>query len=193
MTDAYFLRTIIADPLNDDPRKIYADWLDENGQPERSEFIRVQIELARTPKEIDSVIDWVDGSTSVGKVPNLHFVALRRRERELLKAHDADWVAEFHSEIGWVTQFDRVLFHRGLIGIIECDWRMWQQHADALRRAAPIERVRLTDVPDWDLWSMTEIKEHLEKLYGPIPGVCGGVEFELPVDAERAWHEAMMR
>ena len=28
---------------------VYADWLEENGQPERAEFIRVQVEQARLP------------------------------------------------------------------------------------------------------------------------------------------------
>ena len=38
---------ILADPDDDTVRLAYADWLDENGQSERAEFIRVQIELAR--------------------------------------------------------------------------------------------------------------------------------------------------
>jgi uncharacterized protein (TIGR02996 family) len=33
-------------PHDDTPRLVYADWLDENGQPERAEFIRVQCRLA---------------------------------------------------------------------------------------------------------------------------------------------------
>ena len=41
------LAAIRAAPDDDAPRLIYADWLDEHGQPERAEFIRVQCELAR--------------------------------------------------------------------------------------------------------------------------------------------------
>jgi len=51
-------------PDDDAPRLIYADWLDEHGQPERAEFIRVQIELARQESP-----------------------GLRRREAELLAEH----------------------------------------------------------------------------------------------------------
>ena len=48
MSDATaLLAAIRAAPDDDAPRLIYADWLDEHGQPERAEFIRVQIELAR--------------------------------------------------------------------------------------------------------------------------------------------------
>ena len=42
-----FLDDIVANIDDDTPRLVYADWLDENGQPERAEFIRVQCELAR--------------------------------------------------------------------------------------------------------------------------------------------------
>lgn len=36
------LAAIIAHPDEDTPRLMYADWLQENGQPERAEFIRIQ-------------------------------------------------------------------------------------------------------------------------------------------------------
>jgi uncharacterized protein (TIGR02996 family) len=41
-----FLRAIIAQPDEDAPRLIYADWLEEQGLDQRAEFIRVQCELA---------------------------------------------------------------------------------------------------------------------------------------------------
>ena len=46
MTNADFLQAILADPDDDTPRLIYADWLEEQGDP-RGEFIRVQCELAK--------------------------------------------------------------------------------------------------------------------------------------------------
>jgi uncharacterized protein (TIGR02996 family) len=42
------LAAILAHPAEDTPRLAYADWLQEQGDDERAEFIRVQIELART-------------------------------------------------------------------------------------------------------------------------------------------------
>ena len=42
-----FLEAICATPQDDTPRLVYADWLDEHGDPARAEFIRVQVELAR--------------------------------------------------------------------------------------------------------------------------------------------------
>jgi uncharacterized protein (TIGR02996 family) len=48
MSDEKGLLAAIWDQPHDDaPRLVYADWLEENGQPERAEFIRVQCELAR--------------------------------------------------------------------------------------------------------------------------------------------------
>src|SRR4051812_5415321 len=60
-----FLRAIFDAPDDDTPRLVYPDFLDENGQPERAELIRVQCELARLPS----------GAAE-----------LTRRERELLVA-----------------------------------------------------------------------------------------------------------
>lgn len=42
-------RAVLEDPDDDTVRLVYADWLDENDQPERAEFIRVQIALAKEP------------------------------------------------------------------------------------------------------------------------------------------------
>jgi uncharacterized protein (TIGR02996 family) len=43
------LRAIRDDPEDDSVRLVYADWLEEHGQPERAELMRVQIELGRRP------------------------------------------------------------------------------------------------------------------------------------------------
>ncbi len=43
------LAAVIANPDEDTPRLVHADWLQENGQPERAEFIRLHIEWCRRP------------------------------------------------------------------------------------------------------------------------------------------------
>ncbi|VTT97259.1 Repeat-companion domain protein OS=Isosphaera pallida (strain ATCC 43644 / DSM 9630 / IS1B) GN=Isop_0537 PE=4 SV=1: LRR_6: LRR_6: LRR_6 [Gemmataceae bacterium] len=45
--EAALLAAIRATPEEDTPRLAYADWLDEHGNPDRAEFIRVQCRLAR--------------------------------------------------------------------------------------------------------------------------------------------------
>lgn len=47
--DPALLAAILADPADDTVRLVYADWLEENGQTARAEFVRVQIALTRTP------------------------------------------------------------------------------------------------------------------------------------------------
>jgi uncharacterized protein (TIGR02996 family) len=61
---------VLAHPHSDDPRRIYADWLSERGDP-RGEFVAVQCELARA-------FD-----------PDL-----AERERQLLAEHGARWVEQ---------------------------------------------------------------------------------------------------
>lgn len=46
-TEKALLRAVCAEPGDDTPRLVFADWLDEHDQPERAEFIRVQCELAK--------------------------------------------------------------------------------------------------------------------------------------------------
>ena len=49
MTDEQgLLAAIWAEPHDDTPRLVYADWLQENGRAGRAEFIRVQCERARS-------------------------------------------------------------------------------------------------------------------------------------------------
>lgn len=44
-TETELLNAILSDPDDDAPRLIYADWLQENGEEEYAEFIRIQCEL----------------------------------------------------------------------------------------------------------------------------------------------------
>jgi uncharacterized protein (TIGR02996 family) len=48
-----FLRAICENPEDDTVRLVYADWLDENGDPDRAEFIRLQIALPDRPTDSD--------------------------------------------------------------------------------------------------------------------------------------------
>ncbi len=59
ITHPGFLAAIIANPADDTPRLIYADWLDDQGEADRAEFIRCQVELASLPA--------FDGVTMVGE------------------------------------------------------------------------------------------------------------------------------
>jgi uncharacterized protein (TIGR02996 family) len=73
--DQAFLTDILEHSHDDAPRLVYADWLEENGDPERAEFIRAQCELARHR---------LPGGTARRRV-------LARKVKELLKAHGQRW------------------------------------------------------------------------------------------------------
>src|SRR5262249_33243318 len=82
-----FLQAILDDPEDDARRLVYADWLDENGDPERAELIRVQCELARGVE---------DGE---------RLVALKTRERALCRANGERWLGPLWSDI--ITRVER--------------------------------------------------------------------------------------
>jgi len=73
------LAAVLAAPDDDLPRLVYADWVEEQGEPDRAAFIRAQIELARTPPwEPFSVrcqafhsSDLVRGQPRAGDLPDL--------------------------------------------------------------------------------------------------------------------------
>jgi uncharacterized protein (TIGR02996 family) len=77
-----FLQAIVEAPDDDAPRLMYADWLEEHGDP-RGEFIRTQIELAHLSEEDE------------------RFSALRALERRLYMAHSRQWFP------GWKTRVRR--------------------------------------------------------------------------------------
>ena len=83
------IRAVCAAPDDDLPRLVFADWLDEHGEPERAEFIRVQCELSRRAED------------DPGRE------GLRSRAEGLLKAHRAVWVAELPVEYGYWYDFYR--------------------------------------------------------------------------------------
>ncbi len=153
MTDAdAFLAAILAAPDDDAPRLEFADWLDENGQPERAEFIRVQcaIEKRRAgpagPVPDDS--PWLQGDST--------YQALRRRERELLAAacgSQVEWASpSVHrlmvAGVEWVSHLP--WFRRGFVAAITCAAADWLAHGDRILAAQPVEEVTLTTFPPMD-------------------------------------------
>ncbi len=70
-----FVAAIAANPADDLPRLVFADWLDEHGDPERAEFIRTQIR-------------WHHADTVERK-------ALDARAGELLREHWMTWFGPF--------------------------------------------------------------------------------------------------
>ena len=97
--------TVCDHPLDDVPRLVYADWLQENGDEARAEFIRVQCEL-------ESTTDFGDD-----------YFLLRQRESELWEAHRRRWAEGLPADLGG----EHGPFFRGFPGRL----RLWHGEIDA--------------------------------------------------------------
>ncbi len=79
------LRAIGENPEEDTPRLMYADWLEENNEPDRADFVRAQVELARP------------GLSSAEKYPfvrkNVHYLTnfVRGWKAKLPQLKDVEW------------------------------------------------------------------------------------------------------
>jgi uncharacterized protein (TIGR02996 family) len=122
MIDAAFLQAIREHPDDDTHRLVYADWLDENGNPERAEFIRVQTELAR--------LDEFDP-----RVP-----ALRLREQALRPGQIEAWRAVLGDLILGLE------FDRGVPTTAILTARAFLANADRLLRVFPSRGVHLRQI-----------------------------------------------
>lgn len=150
MNEAALLAAVLAYPEDDAPRLIYADFLDEQGQSDRADFIRVQVHLAHWGDHLGSHLD--DGTDYSCGVCNL-----RRRERELLDDDMSDdWTFDAREGIPphwcrgadvYETTDSYARFRRGFIAQIRCSAADWLAHAGAILAAQPVQEVTLTTWP----------------------------------------------
>ena len=85
-----FIAAIQAALDDDTPRVVFADWLEEHGDPDRAEFIRAQCELERLRAE------------------GRRNLALGRRGKELLAAHADRWTEPLReAKVGGKWHFRR--------------------------------------------------------------------------------------
>jgi uncharacterized protein (TIGR02996 family) len=156
MTDTgqALLATILAKPDDDGVRLIYADYLEEVGQGERAEFIRVQCRIAATEKIIPTLrrmrervhhcvgdCVWVCGAV--------------RRERELLCSNFDSWhnlPRDDHGRVWDMINFDDdpeperqlgALFRRGFVDEMLMPWRLWADRHTAICAVQPVQTVLL--------------------------------------------------
>lgn len=66
-----------ARPADDLPRLVLADWLDENGQPERAEFVRIQVEVSHPTADVARIR------------------GLKKREADLLSEYEGEWAGGY--------------------------------------------------------------------------------------------------
>jgi uncharacterized protein (TIGR02996 family) len=157
-----FLCDVCENPDDDTPRLVFADWLEDNGDPQWAEFIRVQIALSRLPS-------WEERR-----------VGLMARERELWDEIGERLLADLPDEpaLYWGgTDEDTIPFERGFAGVVQVD------DVAALRAH---RRVFLTKAPVRTLWLDHLTTDEAASLGGPgdPPGLAR-LELEgAPADEE---------
>lgn len=185
------LRTAVCrEPKEDTVRLAYADWLDENGDPERAEFVRLQVALYGRPYwglcgPRSTHAPACAASAERRHECNAHGAAgdrMRNRAGALFAANWAPWGLEVpgpctpHGYTGFrvflSTPDNAVVgsadFERGLVTQVSVPTELFLQTAGALFRRHPITSVVLTDL-DACLQNTDNGKVCSQRYHCPIP------------------------
>lgn len=125
--DEPFLAAILARPADDGPRLVYADYLDEAGDPARADLVRVQVALARLTQDHPRRPELAD------------------RQADLLRRHAARWAEPLADLVAGVE------FRRGVPEAVSVDAGVFAARGDELFRRTRadgksyVRRVRLLD------------------------------------------------
>jgi|GEM_PF-2621659 len=113
-----FINANIEDPEDDLPRLVYADWLEEQGDP-RGEFIRLQVQHAALP-EYDPAR-----------------VRLEGRARQLLDAHIHTWTKPIGAKV------QDLKFRRGFVESLTMRAKAFVERGEEVFQSTPIRWLRL--------------------------------------------------
>ena len=120
-----FLADIQADPDNDTPRLIFADWLTDHGDP-RGEFIQVQCRLAAMTEDDPEYEDLMD------------------RQGELLVQSRAEWLRP----IAELARESHCLFRRGFAEDVRTSPAAFLKHGSGLVQQPPLRWLRTSLGPE---------------------------------------------
>lgn len=150
MTEADFLAAVIANPDDDSPRLIFADWLSENGQDEWAELVRVQCELANNDDtewvRCSECDEYLDGGEHKS---DCRLEVLKDREAELLvrTAERKDfWLSRVPPAFAATNPSG--LVRRGFVELVYCQVGPWYQWHQEVRAATPVREVRFVGGDD---------------------------------------------
>lgn len=186
MTDAYshpdylsFLAAIRADPKDDTHRLVAADWLDEHGEPERAEFIRVQVAAPRGFTQLSNIPHHqCHRGTLLARWVGFGTVQMPRGAAALAKSLLPPPDPSEHCEVS---------FRRGFLSRVHVTAGWWLSHGDAILAQHPtVKKVTLTT---WPEGSVTRVAKQRPWRIPPRLGghildcwraEWPGVAFELP-------------
>src|SRR5262245_41460537 len=127
--DSAFLRAIAADPDDDAPRLVYADFLEESGDPSRrarAELIRFQVAAAR---------EGPDDPKAGEAMPE----AIART-----------WVPVWEYALPNLANCDWGPYRRGFIDEVRITFRAFRRSREAILTAIPLRRLRLRGAESLD-------------------------------------------
>jgi len=138
-----FVAAIIADPADDTVRLAFADWLDEHGEAERAEFIRVQCEISvlcerhRTGKATpgDTARQQVLFDRDAELVPTVYPVVVYP-VMNALRGMGIDPYECVYNRGGWLSH-------------VTCFARRWLAYGDTLLASHPVTAVTLDEPAEW--------------------------------------------
>lgn len=146
-------KAVLDDPDDDNPRLAYADWCGRQAEEPtqaRAEFIRTQIKIARTDREI---------------LNRGGAYELQSRARELQDDYGDVWAAPLASVVEFYA------FQRGFIGLVGMSARNFLAHAAQVFAAAPIQHLDLSGVREVNEQLFTS--PYLSKLRSLAMDRCG--------------------
>jgi uncharacterized protein (TIGR02996 family) len=120
------LADILANPEDDGPRLVYADWLDEHAQPERAEFIRLQVEYASLDED------------------DPRRQALERRSVQVIQDFNVRPRPEWAKGIDAIAAEWR--YRRGFVEEVTLPAATFLERAADLFRVAPVRSVHFTGI-----------------------------------------------
>jgi uncharacterized protein (TIGR02996 family) len=183
---ASFVKAIVECPADNTPRLVFADWLEEQGEADRAEYIRLAIRM-------DDLLNLQEEAPN--KV-NVNIYELRKRLRLLLKKNFLSWGLdipgpwtphgfkcedEIFLSTGGNETLARVQLTRGFVSKIElpCDEFVRRGFAEELFSSHPIERVQIAKMlgpastgAHFVLWSPFNLapNELRKAIYRAVPG-----------------------
>jgi uncharacterized protein (TIGR02996 family) len=191
-TQRGFIEDIVADPDDDTPRLIFADWLDEHGEEERAEFIRLQCEYAglepcpmsgrcrfgTDPSRGGFGVG--EGSWFCGRASCVRGFDITQRLCGLFSSLPSSMFAGLPGNFvpgiyghGMSRPADpHAWLRRGFVESLTLPAEIWLAHAAALLARHPVREVRLTTWPALD-WTLARWRTHLDA-GGPAGSLAAG-------------------
>jgi uncharacterized protein (TIGR02996 family) len=123
---AALFQAICENPFDDGLRLIYADWLEDNGDPDRAEFIRLQVELAGLPHESR-------------RAQEIHAL-----QQPLLSRHFEEWFGALPRlpGVNWLSFMRRGFVCRAHV----MHFKFYRAHAETIFSATPLQFLRIDGV-----------------------------------------------